>query len=85
MITHSVRTVIIGKLFEKAGIKPVDSSIQKNKRFRIKRDQEDLNKIKQGILDTLNPFESKFADNDLYYFSTGKVVFKEIATALISI
>jgi len=31
MITHSVRTIIMGKLLEKAGIQPVKSSVQETK------------------------------------------------------
>ena len=41
--------------------------------------------IKNGIQNTLNPFEAEFADNDLYCLATGKAVSQDIATDLTSI
>ena len=49
--------------------KSIDSS-QYLTNHRLTRESSDLNKIKQGIHSTLNPFRNQ--DNILYVLSTGK-------------
>ena len=65
MLTRSVRSVIVGKLLAKAGLKSPDDVMKELKPYRIKKDTEDLHTIIEGIESQINPFQLE-ADANLY-------------------
>ena len=56
MLTRGARNGIVGGLFEKAGLKTAEDVSKSTKPHRIKKDNEDLKKIMDGISNTMNPF-----------------------------
>ncbi len=72
IVTQSARSVITGELFDMVNLmKNKDSSLELSKHL-IKRDNEDLDKVKNHMEETLNPFDSRSQDINLYCLNTGK-------------
>ena len=66
MITHATRSTILGHLFDMAGLRKLEDTTRELEHSRILRDNNDLQKVIDGIVNTLNPFDTAFADENLY-------------------
>jgi len=74
MITRTMRSSTVGYLLVSPGMKSVEDATQEVKPYRIKRDNEDLQKLISGTESTMNPFDEETNDGSLYRLSTGKAV-----------
>ena len=83
MITHSLRSAILGYLFTLAGLRKSEDSTQELTHHRIVRDNSDVQKIISGIEETLNPFNEAAQDGNLYCLSTGKATTEEVKSELL--
>ena len=83
MITHATRSTILGHLFDMAGLRKLEDTTRELEHSRILRDNNDLQKVIDGIVNTLNPFDAAFADENLYCLSTGKSTSPDIKTELL--
>ncbi len=72
MVTQSARSVITGELFDMADLKKNEDSLQELSKHLIKGDNEDLDKVKNHMEETLNLFDSRSQDTNLYCLTTGK-------------
>ena len=77
MLTRGARSGIVGGLFEKAGLKTAEYVSKSLRPHIIKKDNEDLKKIMDGISNTMNPFTQE-PDENLYCIATGKQVRSDI-------
>ena len=83
MVTKTVRSAVVGDLLEKSGVIKTNDTSQELKPYRIKRDNNDLQKLVRGIEDTLNPFGEALSDENLCCISTGKAVPDDVKGDLI--
>ena len=83
MITHATRSTILGHLFDMAGLRTLEDTTRELEHSRILRDNNDLQKVIDGIVNTLNPFDAAFADENLYCLSTVKSTSPDIKTELL--
>ena len=83
MITHSIRSAILGYLFDMAGMRKKEDFTQELIHHHIARDNSDVEKIITGIKDTLNPFSGAAQDRNLYCLSTGKAASENVKTELL--
>jgi len=83
MITHSMRSAILGHLFDMAGLRKPEDSTQELTNHRITRDNSDLQKIISAIQDTQNPFDETINDRHLYCLTTGKATSEQVQTELL--
>jgi len=63
-------------------MKSVEDSTQDVKRYRIERDNEDLQKLISGTEFTMNPFDEEPNDGSLYCLSLGKAVSHKVKNDL---
>ncbi len=64
IVTQSARSVITGELFDMANLKKNEDSSQELSKHLIKRDNDDLNKVKNHMEETLNPFDGRSQDTN---------------------
>ncbi len=72
MVTQSARSVFIEELFDMADLKKNEDSSQEISKHLIKRDNEDLDKVKNHMEETLNLFDGRSQDTNLFCLTTGK-------------
>ena len=72
MITRSMRSSIVSHLLKEAGMAKQEDTSQELQAHRVKRDNEDVKKLTEGIKSTLNPFDEPACDENLYCISTGQ-------------
>ncbi len=72
MVIQSARSVITGELFDMADLKKNEDSSQELSKHLIKRDNEYLDKVKNHMEETLNIFDSRSQDTNLYCLTTMK-------------
>ena len=82
MMTKSVRSAVLGHLLTSCGMKSNEDVSKSLKPYRVKRDNEDLHKLVDGIQNTMNPF-SQEKDDNLYCLTTGVKVATEIRDDLL--
>ena len=83
MMTRSVRSSIVNNLMNKAGLQSNEDITKELKPYRIKKDNEDLQKIIEGIKSTMNPF-TQYPNENLYCLATGKKADEEIKDDLLN-
>ncbi len=83
MITRSARSAIIGCLLTKAGLNKTEDITKYLKPYRIKKDNDDLNRVVDGIVAHMNPFDVE-GDTNLYCLTTGKSIPDDIKQDLLS-
>ena len=83
MITHATRSTILGHLFDIAGLRKLEDTTRELEHSRILLENNDFQKVIDGIVNTLNPFDASFADENLYCLSTGKSTSPDIKTELL--
>ena len=83
MITRSARSAIIGCLLTKAGLKKTEDITKDLKPYRIKKDNDDLNRVVDGIVARMNPFDVE-GDTNIYCLTTGKSISDDIKQDLLS-
>ena len=83
MTTHATRSTILGHLFDIAGLQKLEDTTRELEHSSILRDNNDLQKVIDGIVNTLNPFDAVYADENLYCLSTGKPTSPDIKTELL--
>ena len=84
MITRAARSQIVGKLFSKAGLSKSEDVLKELTQHRIKRDNADLQTLKNGILSMMNPFGDSVKDDNLYCLSNGKQLQDSIAKDMLT-
>ncbi len=72
MVTQSARSVITGQLFDMSDLKKNEDSSQQLSKHLIKRDNEDLDKVKNYMEETFYPFDGRSQDTNLSCLTTGK-------------
>ena len=85
MITKSTRASFITSLLDMTGLNTKEDATQYVQPSRIRRDNEDLQKILKHICDTNNPFYENPEPDTLYNISTGKGVNEEIRKSLLQV
>ena len=83
MVTRSVRSAIVGHLLSKAGLHTTEDITKTLKPHRIAKDNEDLQKVTDGIQNTMNPFTDA-SDDNLYCLTTGKKIADDIKDDLLN-
>lgn len=83
MITRSVCSAKVGHLLKVSGMKAADDISKSLKPYRITKDNEDLQKLIDGIENTMNPFSIE-PDENLYCIATGVKVADDIKVDLLS-
>ena len=73
MLTKAARSGIVGSLLEKAGLKTKEDVSKNLKPYRKKKDNDDLQKLIDGIQNTMNPFQ-QLPEPYLYCITSGKEV-----------
>ena len=77
LITSSMRTEIVNKVLNIAGLGPNDDE-NNNKEMsstRVKRDARDLENICNSIREMINPFDSSIIKDVLFNIKTGRIAF----------
>ncbi len=72
MVTQSARSVITGELCDMADLNKNENSSQELSKHLIKRDNKDLDKVKNHMEKTLNLFDCRSQDTNLYCLTTRK-------------
>ena len=83
MVTHAVRSAIVGHLLSLCGMKSTEDVSKSLKPYRINKDNADLKKLIEGIENTMNPFTQEI-DENLYCLTTGAKTADDIKTDLLS-
>ena len=74
LITNSMRTEIVNKVLNIAGIGPTNDESQSKEASpgRIKRDARDMEKICNSVTEMINPFDSSLNKDVLFNIKTGR-------------
>ncbi len=83
MVTQSALSVITGELFDMADLKKNEDSSQELSKHLIKKDNEDLYKVKNHMEGTLNPFDGRSQDTNLYCLTTEKAASGDVKKGLL--
>lgn len=83
MVTRAIRSAIVGNLLFQAGMNAPEDVTNDLRPNRIKKDNEDLSKLIQGIKSTMNPFAQQ-ADDNLYCLTSGKKLPDQIKEDVLS-
>ena len=83
MMTHSVRSSLNGALLNIAGLQPAEETAKSLQTHRVKKDNEDIGKIIEGVSSTMNPFAPQTQSDDLYCLSTGVRVSDDVKQDLL--
>ena len=76
LITNSMRTEIVNKVLNIAGLGPNDDeNNNKMSSTRVKRDARDLENIYNSIREMINPFDSSIIKDVLFNIKTGRIAF----------
>ena len=70
--SHFLRTSVISSVLNELSISKSEDVSQELKPNRLKRDAADLEKIKEGILETMNPFSTDVVHDNLFNIASGK-------------
>ncbi len=84
-ITRSARSEIVSALMEITGQRQGDDVYNETKPGRVKRDQHDLETVKEAIKATCNPFTLDNKSDDLVCLSTGKVASEDVKSSLLTL
>ena len=83
-ITRTARSAVVGELLNMAGLKKTSEDVHKELRpSRVRRDNEDLKKLVEGIEASHNPFAEN-ESNNLYCITTGNAVSETVKNDLLN-
>jgi hypothetical protein len=82
MITMSVRSVTVGHLLTRCGLKSKEDISKSQRPYRVNKDNEDLQRLISGIQNTMNPFIQE-PDDNLYCLTTRVKVADDIRDDLV--
>ena len=88
IVTNSMRSQIVNKVLDIAGLSCDDESGVSNKEThpqRMARDTRDLNQMTQSVLDMLNPFDRNINKDVLFNIKTGKKASAEAEDYLLNV
>ena len=83
--SHSIIATVISKVFEKMGLTRKEDVTEELKSHRMNKNCQDLEKLINGIAETMNPFSGLIDKNYLFNIVTGKATQKKTATFLLDI
>ena len=76
---------VISKLFEEIGLTKKEDVTEELKSHRMNQNCQDLEKLINGITETMNPFLGLIDKNYLFNIATGKAAHEETATFLLDV
>ena len=87
VVTNSMRTQIVNKVLDLAGLSPKDAPTanRETEPTRMKRDAADFKKISESIRDMLNPFDENINKDALFNIKTGKRTSSEAEKYLLNV
>ena len=87
LITSSMRTQIVNRVLDIAGLCPNDegSPNKETNPRRMARDAKDLVELAQSVLDMVNPFDANINQDALFNIKTGKKASSEAEKYLLSV
>ena len=83
-LSHSLRITIVSDLLEKLLITKKEDVTGELKPCRVKRDNADLKNIKEGIIDTMNPFNKEVNPEYIFNLGSGKAASNATADFLLN-
>ena len=82
---HFAKMTIVTNLMDELNLTKNEDITEGLKTHRIKRDQRDLEKIKQMIVDNINPFNPDLEKDKLFNISTGKAASEDTQNFLLNV
>ena len=83
-LSHSLRITIVINLLEKLSITKKEDVTGELKPCQVKRDNADLQNIKEGIMDTMNPFNKEIDPQYIFNIGSGKAASNATADFLLN-
>ena len=83
--SHYLRTSIISDVFEELGMSQKEDITKDLKKYKITKDNSDVNAVKLMINGTMNPFDTQLNNDHLFNLGTGKAALPETESFLLII